>query len=266
MPIRAFRIRAQQVCTASALALIASIVSGCGPRDSESSAATTNSNAPAAAAVLLFAGTGTSPNDVKSIESIMKNHHLDYAKVDSAQLNGMDVSQLRQYRLLIVPGGNFEQMGKGLSPNAAANIRGAVQNGVNYLGICGGAFMAGNSPYNGLNLTGGVRFGFYSVENQGIRKAAVSITVPGAPTLEHYWEDGPQLTGWGTVVGKYPDGTPAITQGNVGTGWMILSGVHPEAPENWRGGMTFSTPARVDNEYAWTLIEAALNRTSLPHY
>jgi hypothetical protein len=30
--------------------------------------------------------------------------------------------------------------------------------------------------------------------------------------------------------------------------------------------MTFRTPASVDNAYAGTLIQAALNRESLPHY
>ena len=129
-----------------------------------------------------------------------------------------------------------------------------------------GGFFAGNSPFNGLNLTSGVRFGFYSAESRGIRKAAVAISVPEAPALDQYWEDGPQFTGWGVVVGKYPDGTPAIVQGTFGSGWVVLSGVHPEAPASWRRGMTFLTPASEDNAYAATLIRAALNRAPLSHY
>jgi glutamine amidotransferase-like uncharacterized protein len=177
----------------------------------------------------------------------------------------MGEPQMRGYRLLIVPGGNFVDMGNSLTSNTTANLRKAVQNGLNYLGICAGAFFAGNSPYNGLNLTSGVRFGFYSAENQGIRKAAVAITGVGQPTLDQYWEDGPQLAGWGAVVGKYPDGTPAVVEGTFGSGWVILSGVHPEAPERWRRGMTFSTPASADNAYAGMLIRAALNREALTH-
>jgi hypothetical protein len=42
--------------------------------------------------------------------------------------------------------------------------------------------------------------------------------------------------------------------------------VHPEAPESWRRGLTFSTPATTDNAFAATLIHAALNRTSLSHF
>jgi glutamine amidotransferase-like uncharacterized protein len=94
----------------------------------------------------------------------------------------------------------------------------------------------------------------------------VPVVVAEGPTLDQYWEDGPHLTGWGDVVAKYPDGTSAIVEGAVGDGWVVLSGVHPEAPENWRHGMSFTTPAGVDNAYAATLIEAALNRVFLPHY
>ncbi|MFI5076014.1 MAG: hypothetical protein ACHQRO_01665, partial [Vicinamibacteria bacterium] len=89
------------------------------------------------------------------------------------------------------------------------------------------------------------------------------IARPGQPTLEHYWEDGPQLAGWGAPIATYPDGTPAIVEGAVGRGWVVLSGVHPEAPESWRDGMTFRTPAAADNAFAATLIRAALDRTPL---
>jgi len=218
------------------------------------------------APVLLFNGTGTSANDVAAIETILNQHHLNYATVNSAQLNDIGESQLRGYRLLIVPGGNFINMGNSLASNTSTNIRNAVHDGLNYFGICAGAIIAGNPRSNGLNLADGVRFGFYAVVNQGIHKTTAPIAVAGGPTLDQYWEDGPQLAGWGMVVGKYPDGTPAIVQGTFGNGCVILTGVHPEAPASWRRGMTFHTSASEDHDYAWTLIDAALNRTSLPHY
>ena len=173
--------------------------------------------------------------------------------------------QIRGYRLLIVPGGNFIEIGNNLTLGTTANIRMAVQNGLNYLGICAGGFFAGNSPYNGLNLTAGVRFGFYSAEIRGIRKAAVAISSAGTPTLDQYWEDGPQFSGWGAVIGKYPDGNPAIVEGSFGRGWVVLAGVHPEAPAAWRRGMTFMTPVSADHAYAATLVHAALNGAKLSH-
>ena len=219
------------------------------------------------APILLFNGTGASPNDVTAVETILNRSHLRYATANTAQLSTMSESQLRGYRLLIIPGGNFIDIGRSLTSSTATNIHNAVQNGLNYLGICAGAFLAGNSSYyNGLNLTLGVKFGFYSAEEKGTRKAAVAVAVAGASTLEHYWEDGSQFNGWGAVVGRYPDGTPAIVEGTSGRGWVILSGVHPEAPAGWRRGMTFTTPAEIDNAYAGTLVKAALNGTSLAHF
>jgi glutamine amidotransferase-like uncharacterized protein len=215
------------------------------------------------AEVLLFNGTGASVNDVRALEDLLRDRGIDYEKADSGELDAMNPAQLREHRLLIVPGGNFEEMGNHLKPATSANIRSAVRGGLNYLGICGGAFMAGNSPYNGINLTDGVRFRFYAISSQGVRKAAVPISTPDGPVFEHYWEDGPELSGWGAVIAKYPDGTPAVAQGRVGQGWVVLAGTHPEAPENWREGMTFATPASEANAYASRLIDAALRGASL---
>jgi len=216
--------------------------------------------------ILLFSGAGTSVNDVAAVETVLRDKHLEYSTVNSRQLNGMSESQLMAYRLMIVPGGNFIDIGNSLERSATANIHNAVQRGLNYLGICAGGFLAGHASYNSLDLTSGARFDFYSAAKRGIRKTVVTITAVDTPPLEHYWEDGPQFTGWGSVVAKYPDGTAAIVEGTSGKGWVILTGIHPEAPENWRRGLTFTTPASVDNAYAGKLIDAALHGTSLPHY
>ena len=262
----------------ASLVLISAAFTACEVSSSKDSVPVRGGDASAAAAsapltsggvapILLFSGTGTSPNDVAAVETILNGNHLNYSTVNSSQLNQMSESQIREYRLLIFPGGNFIDIGNSLTSSTTANIRNAVQNGLNYLGVCAGGFLAGNSGYyNGLNLTSGVRFSFYSAGNQGVRKAAVAIAGPGAPALDQYWEDGPQFTGWGAVVGKYPDGTPAIVEGTFGSGWVILTGVHPEAPAGWRRGMSFTTPASVDNAYAGTLIQAALNRSALAHF
>ena len=221
---------------------------------------------PRAAPILLFTGTGVSAGDITAVEEVLNDRHLEYATASSAQLNAMSQAQLVAYRLLIIPGGNFLAIGNSLTPAATANIHNAVQRGLNYLGICAGGFLAGHASYNSLNLTSGVRFNFYSAANRGIRKAAVPIAGVDTPPAEHYWEDGPQFAGWGAVVARYPDGTPAVVEGASGEGWVILAGVHPEAPESWRRGLTFTTPASVDNAYAGMLVEAALHRTLLPHF
>jgi glutamine amidotransferase-like uncharacterized protein len=243
----------------ASLLLISAALTGCHPRPASS---------PGTALVLLFSGTGTSPNDVAAIETILNSSDFSYSTVNSFQLNGMTEPQMSGYRLLIVPGGNFVDMGNSLTAGTAANVRDAVKGGLNYLGICAGGFLAGSfpAPYHSFDLSSGVKFGFYSAERDGTRKAAVRITTAEGSALDQYWEDGPQFTGWGEVVAKYPDGTPAIVEGSVGQGRVILSGVHSEAPESWRRGMAFTTPVSADTAYARTLIFRALNRATLSHY
>ena len=217
--------------------------------------------------ILLFVGKGTSSSDVSAVEAILSDNNLSYATATSSQLNGMSQSTLETYKLLIVPGGNSITIGNNLHSATTTNIHNAVINGgLHYLGICAGGFFGGYSIYNGLNLTNGVWFNFYADYNKGIHKEAVEVSSPNASPLDQYWQDGPQFTGWGSIVGKYPDGTPAIVEGTSGKGWVMLSGVHPEAPASWRTGMTFTTSVATDNAYAGTLINAALNGTSLAHY
>ncbi len=244
---------------AASLLLISFALTACGPGSARSGGI---------APVILFTGRGSSPNDVAAIETILKSSNVNYSTLNSSQLNGMAESQIRGHRLLIVPGGNFVAMGNSLTASTTANVRDAVKGGLNYLGICAGGFLAGSypPPYHSFNLSSGVKLGFYSAAKSGTRKAAVKITTAAGPALDQYWEDGPQFTGWGDVVGKYPDGTPAIVEGSVGQGWVILSGVHPEAPASWRRGMVFNTPVSSDTAYAGTLIVAALNRRKLSHY
>jgi glutamine amidotransferase-like uncharacterized protein len=72
--------------------------------------------------ILLFNGTGTSPNGVKAVEAVLKDSHLKYATVNSQQLNGMSESRLMAYRLMIVPGGNYTTIGNSLTPDTTTNI------------------------------------------------------------------------------------------------------------------------------------------------
>ena len=245
---------------------------GCGsssfsnPQASKAPTASMLAQTPSVPPVLLFNGTGTISSDVSAVETILKNVGLSYATANSSEMDSMTETKLKSYRLLIVPGGNSNTIGNNLSRTATTNIRNAVQSGLHYLGICAGGFFGGYATDNGLNLTSGVWFNVYHNNGKGTGKTAVEIADSKGNKLDQFWEDGPQFSGWGTIVGKYPDGTPAIVEGKSGSGWVILSGVHAEAPQSWRSGMTFTTSAAVDNAYAGTLVNAALNGTSLPHF
>jgi len=222
---------------------------------------------PSAEPVLLFTGTGTTSPDVAAVKAILATLGLSYNTANSAQLNAMSEPQLAGYKLLIVPGGDSTVIGGNLSASTAANIRGAVADyGLHYLGICAGAFFGGYSIYNGVDLTGGVPFDFYADEYRGIHLEPVLISFPSGAPLDVYWQDGPQLSGWGQVVAKFPDGTAAITEGMSGNGFVVFAGVHLEAPASWRGSMNFTTPVTVDLAYAGTVMQAAYRGTPLPHF
>lgn len=216
--------------------------------------------------VLLFTGAGTSQNDVRALTERLTEMRVSYAPVDAQDLARMTTAQLRRSRLLIVPGGNFITMGASLPPDVRERVHEAVQEGLNYLGICAGAFLAGQASYPSLHLTPGVHFDFYAAARMGLRKTAVAIGTPDGVVRDQYWEDGPQLSGWGAAVARYADGTPAVVEGQSGRGWVLLTGIHPEAPDNWRRGLRFATPADVDHAYARVLIDAALRGTRLPHF
>lgn len=256
-----------------AVLIVLMVTSGCGTPNMPGSNSVqptplTQSSTTTTVPVLLFIGTGTSSGDVTAVESVLSTLNLKYSTATSAQMESISQSQLSAYKLLIVPGGNSIKIGNNLSQSATTKIHNAVTNdGLHYLGICAGAFFGGYSMYNGLNLTNGVWFNFYADELKGIHKEVVTVSFPnGSPSMDMYWQDGPQLSGWGSIVSKYPDGTPSMVEGKSGNGWVILSGVHPEAPASWRTGMTFNTSLADDLAYAGTLVTAAMNGTALPHY
>ncbi len=257
----------RSVCTF----LAAAILIGCGSHSSSQFAAVGPSAPllPAIASsqpVLLFDGTGTS-SDVSAVKDVLSSLNIGYNTADSSQIEALSEQQLAGYKLVIVPGGNSITIGQGVSAAVASNIRGAVQQyGTHYLGICAGAFFGAYSVYNGVDLTGGASFDFYADENKNIHVEPVLITFPNSPPLDVYWQDGPQLSGWGSVVAKFPDGTPAVVEGQSGKGFVVFTGVHAEAPAAWRGSLPFTSSLSADLAYARTIVSAALSGTLLPHF
>jgi len=233
------------------------------PPSSSSSGSTNTITTPP---VLLFNGTGTD-DDVSAVEAVLNTLKLSYATANSSQLNAMTQTKLNAYKLFIVPGGNSITIGNNLSEATTAMVRATVQNdGLHYLGICAGGFFGSYQNANGLDLTSGTWFNVWPNFGKGTGKEAVQISFPRSSRLDMYWHDGPETSGWGSIVAKYPDGTAAIVEGSYGKGFAIMSGVHPEAPAGWRSCCSFTTPLATDLAYANTLVKAALAGTLLPHY
>jgi hypothetical protein len=234
--------------------------------------------------VLLFRGVGVAQDEADQVELLLSAAGISWVSADSSGTNGslnlniMTQAQLAAYGLIIVPGGNSIIIGDNLSSTTIANVRNAVRNGVNYLGICAGMFFAdGDSdaqhggPFNNLNLTGGGYTDFYQDYPAYVREAVTLTFADNRQPFQITWWDGPMIRGgWGTVLARYPDGTAAILEGTSGKGYVLLSGVHPDAPATWRTMApttprdTYTTPIEQDFAYATYLIEKAL--TSRPTY
>src|SRR5215510_5934358 len=103
----------RRILAAASLGLLFSCLTACAIRS-------TSSRLPA---ILLFNGSRTSPNDVAAIEKILNENDFSYTTANSRRLNEMTESQLRAYRLLIVPDGNFEQISNDLTSSTTTNVR-----------------------------------------------------------------------------------------------------------------------------------------------
>src|SRR3989338_8317087 len=180
--------------------------------------------------ILLFNGIGTSLSDWKNLEVIIKSMGLTYQLVNSSVLNNMSLSTLKTYGMILIPGGNSNTINNALTKSTKIRVSQAVRDGgVSYLGICAGAFDAGSSRYL-------------------------------------MWYDGPSTPEWYRgVVARYPGGKPAISQTWTGSGFVIVSGPHPEAPPSWQWD-SGKDPDGTDYDIAMKLIRAALYRQPLPVY
>src|SRR6187397_1767655 len=80
--------------------------------------------------ILLFNGNGISRNGVAALQALLEASGFRYDTIDSPHLDALPDTRLREYRLLIVPGGNFEVLGQGLKRETVARVRAAVLAGL----------------------------------------------------------------------------------------------------------------------------------------
>jgi len=73
----------------TAVVTVSTVLTACGARGQPSESA----------AILLFNGSGASQGSVAALEAILTASQLDYATVDSPQMNRLDEPALRRHRL-----------------------------------------------------------------------------------------------------------------------------------------------------------------------
>jgi glutamine amidotransferase-like uncharacterized protein len=171
-------------------------------------------------------------------------------------------------------------MSSSLRTSTRERIRKAVvENGVSYVGICAGAFIAVSPPAKegatgpawGLSLVTNPMdptdlLPYYHLEEEGIEDAMVDVQLYDGTTRSLVWWGGPYLPEFPKgVIARYGDTKqPAIVETWAGKGLMILAGPHPEAPANWRTKLGLTDSDGLDQNIAWNLINAALMKSPLP--
>lgn len=227
--------------------------------------------------VLLFNGVGISTSDWQTLQTILKDMGLVTQTANSSQLNAMSLETLKQFSLIVIPGGNGYNISSGLTGSARVRVRQAVRDyGVSYLGFCAGAWVAVGTQAN-TNYT--TSYGFPVIYGQilpawypngNTRALADVVPVKFADGRNRHlvWYGGPSTPEWsGGVVARYSDGKPAISQKYSGKGFVLITGPHPEAPQSWRSDAEAGyDPDGLDYDITKEMILAALNRQPMRSY
>lgn len=227
---------------------------------------------------LLFSGNGAWAPEVSSLKSLISQRGATYQEADQSDLNSMSLDQLAQYGVIIWPGGLGSTQMSGLTEATKIRLRQAVQErGVGWIGFCAGSFVAvaptplpGKNPSYGLGVVAGPLLEYYYLENE-LHAAGksdftiVSHELPGGVKRDLVWYGGPVVpeTQAG-VIARYPNGQPSISQTWSGNGFVILSAVHPAAPQSVRDSFGVMDSDGTDYELAWAMLEGVLKQTELP--
>jgi glutamine amidotransferase-like uncharacterized protein len=99
---------------------------------------------------LALLGTPDAEETIGTLKPLLdRSTSLDWHLVDSTSVRD---GCLTDYDVLLVPGGNGRKKGELLGQMGQSKIRGFVQSGGGYVGICGGAFLAASGSDSSLGL------------------------------------------------------------------------------------------------------------------
>lgn len=221
---------------------------------------------------LIFNGVGTAGADMDKIASILDSHGKSYQIVSSDELNSMTLDDLSRFGVIVWPGGYATQMSNSLTAETRTLVRKAVvERGVGFTGFCAGAFIAvsplpedGQPQGWGFSILPQETLPYYYLEDQGVVADMVQVSLADGQTRDLVWYGGPTTPEVsGGVIARYPNGQPAISQTWAGRGFVVISGPHPESPDSWRTSFGLVDSDGSDDELAFQLINAALQRRPL---
>ena len=155
-------------------------------------------------------------------------------RFDCVEKSTLAGSKLSNYSALVIPGGYTLKLLENLNEGIRQSIRGFVQEGGGYIGVCMGVYLAEEL---GLVRSKMIRVaGEYDIE--------LNITNPQHPVMKGYagsvkmnYQNGPEMIVEGSDVdlAVFPNGRAAITASCFGSGRVVIFSPHPErSRSNWK--------------------------------
>lgn len=208
--------------------------------------------------IAIYNEAGTWDESVTALNKMFEWMNGSVTMIDADYINS---KSLDGFKIICFPGGDIYKYSQNISEEGMNKIRMYVNNGGNYIGICGGAYFSaetiiwqGNQlPMNSLGLFNGSAEGpndfIVPYPQLGMSKIVITDTLhPIAQNISklqwilYYW--GPTFTTDDTkihVLGKYATvDLPAILAFEYGKGRVFITGTHPEIEEDSdRDGVIF---------------------------
>jgi len=180
--------------------------------------------------VCLYTGPGAEL--AKDVEFALNELGISYGK-----LNEDDIKKgnLENYLVLIIPGGYTKRAVSSLGKKGFETIRKFVAGGGGYIGICAGAYLAGQR----VEIPGRPQ-GLGIIEIQNIRKKGMGMRKiylkehPITKGLEREvairYQNGPEILIKGETeeIARYENGSLAIVTASFGGGKVVIFSPHPE--------------------------------------
>lgn len=210
----------------------------------------TRCNSVQVADVALYSDNGCWDESIQALESMFAWMGYGVTQVDAAYIN----KNIDAFKILCIPGGDMYQYSQDISAVGKENIRDFIKNGGAYIGICGGAYFAGEKviwrgqqlSMTPLGLFPGTAKGpideIIPYPDYGMCKItivdsthAITQSEPDSLWVLYYW--GPVLLpdqdAAVTILGRYADyAEPAMLAFDYGEGRVFIIGTHPEIEED----------------------------------
>lgn len=180
-----------------------------------------------------------------------------------------DPALLTKAKVWVQPGGDGIEAAKAMGSEKLAAIRSYVHAGGAYVGFCAGAFLA-DKWVDDFNTVEGLGITPVTTTDFGKDKLAgkdIILDVKWEGHLRHlYFSDGasfkPNPNADIRIIAEYDTPglpiEPAVWENKYGAGTVILSGPHPEAPDDWKENLDNKDADGDDSDLAEELFVRAI--------